>query len=266
MGIADWIDRIRKRRPQEMRLSPALSRKTTLVHDLTALPENDLRRLFLENTGGKITKWHHYLDIYDRWFSAFRGRTDLRLLEVGVHRGGSLRMWRDYFHPDAIIVGLDIHPRSKVHEAPDRNIFVEIGDQANPSDLDRVIETRGPFDIVIDDGGHTATQQATSFNRLYGDGLNDGGVYVVEDLHTSYWPEFQDAERSFIDFVKPLVDRLHEPFLDNHSELRFRQGHREQLQSMDVSAFCANTRSITFYDSMVIFEKRRKAMPVSEIR
>jgi len=266
MGIADWIDRVLERRPQEMTLSPALSRETTIVHDLTGFAENDLRRLFLDNTGGKIAKWHHYLDIYDRWFSAFRGRTDLRLLEIGVYRGGSLRMWRDYFHPDAVIVGLDIDPDCKAQENAARNIFVEIGDQADPSILDRVIERRGPFDIIIDDGGHTAAQQVASFNRLYADGLNDRGLYLVEDLHACYWPEFHQADKSFIEFIKPLVDRLHEPYLDNPSEPRFREGHPEQMRSVDVSVFCANTHSITFYDSIVVFEKRRKAMPVSEIR
>ena len=259
-----------QRAPQGLReragLSSELTEETEIFRDMTCFPDNDLKRLFSKNESQEVYKWHHYFEIYDQWFSRFRQKPDLRVLEIGVFRGGSLRMWREYFHKDATVVGLDIEPSCKAYENPDRKIFVEIGDQTDESFLRSVAEKRGPFDIVIDDGGHTTAQQTISFCQLYSRALNDNGVYLVEDTHSNYWPEFQDAGKSFIDFAKDLVDRLHEPYFDERSILRFQEGRAEQLGSMKVSRFCADTHSISFYDSIVVFEKRRKSLPVVEIR
>ncbi len=256
--------RVPRRRLANSALSPELTRETEIVHDMSRFPANDLYRQFLNDTAKDIPKWHHYFEIYEQWFSGFRNRADLRLLEIGVARGGSLKMWRQYFHDKATIVGLDIDPSCKAYENADENIFIEIGDQIDTSFLEHVAKKFGPFDIILDDGGHTTAQQTISFNHLYANGLNDPGVYLVEDLQTNYWPEFQDADQSFVDFVKSLVDRLHECYLDNRSILSFQEGSPKQLRSMKVSSFCANTRSISFYDSVVVFEKRRKNVPVLE--
>jgi len=233
---------------------------------MTRIRETELRRYFLNNATQDLHKWHHYFEIYDQWFSGYRGRTDLRVLEIGVDRGGSLKMWRDYFHPEATIVGLDIETDCKAHEDPDRRVFVEIGDQADTPFLENVVERYGPFDIIIDDGGHTTAQQTISFKHLYANGLKDVGVYLVEDLHSNYWLMYQDAEQSFIDYAKSLVDALHETYSDHRTENYFQEGKTEQLRSIKVSEFCANTQSIAFYDSIVVFAKRRKSMPVSEIK
>ncbi|MDH3739712.1 MAG: class I SAM-dependent methyltransferase, partial [Alphaproteobacteria bacterium] len=119
----------------------------------------------MADTDKEMPKLHHYFEIYEQWFSPWRGREDVKLLEIGVARGGSLRMWRQYFHPGATIVGLDIDPDCKVHENAEENLFVEIGDQTDTSFLDDVIEKLGPFDIIVDDGGHTPAQQTISFNH-----------------------------------------------------------------------------------------------------
>ncbi len=185
------------------------------------------------------------------------------MLEIGVLDGGSLKLWRKYFDPGAKIVGLDINPECKRYEDAERNVFVEIGDQADPEFLARVQEKHGPFDIIIDDGGHTTAQQTISFNALYGS-LSDGGVYMVEDLHTNYWPAFVDSDISFIDFAKGLIDRLHEPYVGHESRKMFRMGHKQQITSAVVSEFCANTSTISFSDSVIVFKKDRKSLPVAE--
>ena len=66
-----------------------------------------LLHLFADNKKYVVHKWHHYIPIYDRYFSSFRGRK-VRFLEIGVSKGGSLQMWRAYFGKDAIIFGIDI--------------------------------------------------------------------------------------------------------------------------------------------------------------
>ena len=68
-------------------------------------PESELFDIFAADTN--VHKWHHYFEIYERHFSRFRDRP-IRMLEIGVFRGGSLRMWKQFFHPDSIIVGIDI--------------------------------------------------------------------------------------------------------------------------------------------------------------
>lgn len=258
------LARLPKRRLANSDLSPELTRETEIVHDMSRFPANDLYRQFLIDTAKDMPKPHHYFEIYEQWFSRFRNRVDLKLLEIGVARGGSLKMWRQYFHDKATIVGLDIDPGCKAYENADENIFIEIGDQTDTSFLKHVAEKFGPFDIILDDGGHTTAQQTISFNHLYANGLNDPGVYLVEDLQTNYWPEFQDADQSFIDFAKSLVDRLHEFYIKNRSIHSFQKGRPEQRRSMKVSRFCADTRSISFYDSVIVFEKRRKSVPVLE--
>ena len=157
------VSRVKKNRLAVSELSPELAQDTEIVHDMSRFRANDLQKFFMSNTAQGVEKWHHYFEVYDQWFSGYRNRTDLRVMEIGVSRGGSLRMWRDYFHPDATIVGLDIDANCKACEISDRGVFVEIGDQSDASFLEHVTKKLGPFDIIIDDGGHTAAQQTISF-------------------------------------------------------------------------------------------------------
>src|SRR5690606_7193808 len=71
--------------------------------------DGDLLRIYAGNTGAVVHKWHHYIPIYDRYFARFRN-TPVRFLEIGVSKGGSLQMWRQYLGPEARICGIDINP------------------------------------------------------------------------------------------------------------------------------------------------------------
>jgi hypothetical protein len=112
-------------------------------------------------------------------------RQDIRkVLEIGIFRGASLRMWRDYC-PNAVIHGFDRNVPPE--PLPDR-IEVHRGDQANRDALRRLLEATGSgFDLIIDDGGHTMEQQQVSLGVLFPH-LRPGGLYAVEDLHTSFMP------------------------------------------------------------------------------
>ena len=72
--------------------------------------EGPLLKIFAENKGLLVQKWHHYIPIYDKYFTAFRG-SKIRFLEIGVSDGGSLQMWREYFGKQAVIFGIDIDPK-----------------------------------------------------------------------------------------------------------------------------------------------------------
>ena len=199
----------------------------------------DLWRDFLTNPGRAIHKWPHYFPIYERHFAPWRGRS-LVFLEIGVAKGGSLEMWRRWFGPMAVIVGVDIDRRCAGRAGA--GVDVRIGDQSDPQFLQRVIDEFGVPDIVLDDGSHQMADIKASFDFLYPRiGLN--GVYMVEDLHTAYWKRFGgglDEPASFINIAKGLVDQLN-------------ADHAEGAITPD--AFTRQTLAIAFYDSVVVFEK-----------
>jgi len=238
-----------------------LTEKVT-VAEATDTPENELFDIFSADTN--VHKWHHYFDIYTKHFEAYRNRP-IRMLEIGVYRGGSLRMWKDYFHPNSTIVGIDIDKTCKDHEIADRKVFVRIGSQADPAFLTEVADEFGPFDIILDDGSHKTHHQNVSFGALFRDALRDGGCYMVEDVHTNYWLKHIDSEDTFIDLSKQMVDMIHEPYFDR-KETHFRHGHPDAVKQMELSYLAANIGSIAFYDSIVVFDKKHRVLPKSELR
>jgi hypothetical protein len=232
------------------------------VEAATDTPENELFDIFSADTN--VHKWHHYFDIYTKHFEAYRNRP-IRMLEIGVFRGGSLRMWKEYFHPDSTIVGIDIDKSCKDHEIADRKVFVRIGSQADPDFLARVNEEFGPFDIILDDGSHKTHHQNTSFGALFRPALVDGGCYMVEDVHTNYWLKHIDSEDTFIDLSKQMIDLMHEAYF-NHIETNFRHEHPDAFEQLDLSYLAANLGGIAFYDSIVVFDKKKRHLPKSELR
>lgn len=203
-----------------------------------------LHRYFLNNGEKRLHKWLHYFDIYERHFERHRDRP-IRMLEIGVHGGGSLRMWRDYFHGDSQIVGIDINPECAKHAFD--NIDIRIGSQDDTAFLSSVADEFGGFDIVLDDGSHVNSHVIKTFETLYGR-VSPSGTYLIEDMHTSYWPKFGGGlrkEGSFIEFAKSKIDEL------NAQHIR---------EGLDVSSITQTTDSIVFYDSVVVFERRPQGM------
>ena len=135
---------------------------------------------------------HGYTVVYEHLFAEYRERS-VRILEIGVFRGASLRTWYEYF-TGATIFGLDSRDVRQLRN--DRTTIFK-GDQENRTHLNRLIErSGGRFDIVIDDGGHRMSQQQVSLGCLF-PSLNPGGVYCIEDLLTSHDPAYgADADRS----------------------------------------------------------------------
>jgi cephalosporin hydroxylase len=195
--------------------------------------------LFQNNSGRIIHKWTHYFPIYERYFHQYIGKPVL-FIEIGVDKGGSLQMWKKCFGPLARIVGIDIMPDCKEFE--EEQIHIRIGDQSDPMFLQEIIEEFDTPDIVLDDGSHVMTDIISSFNFLY-PRIDRRGIYMVEDLHTAYWDEYQgglDREGTFIEKCKILIDELNA----EHT--------RGKLKETD---FSKTTLSMHFYDSVVVFEK-----------
>lgn len=153
---------------------------------------NDLEKYFTENTEKLIRKWKHYFDIYDRHFSRFRG-TDVHIVEFGVSHGGSLQMWKHYFGPKARVFGIDINPHCKTLEEEQIEIF--IGDQEDRTFLKSLTAKIPRIDILIDDGGHKMKQQINTYEEIF-PCIDKNGVYLCEDLLTSYWPQYGGGYKS----------------------------------------------------------------------
>lgn len=212
--------------------------------------ENPLEQYFRNNDGRLIHKWMHYFDIYHRHFEKFRGR-HVVVVEFGVSQGGSLQMWRDYFGDRATIYGIDIDERCAKLGGPDTHIL--IGDQEDRDFLRSVRERTGPIDVLIEDGGHTMAQQLATFEEMY-PLVKEGGVFLIEDLHTSYWEDYGGGYRrpgTFMRRAKQLTDQLN--------------AWHSQDSRLVVDEFTRTTRSMHFYDSIVVFEKDQVVEPHHEM-
>ncbi len=219
---------------------------------------------FLKNDRRDIYKWHHYFDVYEQHLRGYVG-TSFRFLEIGVLRGGSQRMWRDYFGAGATIVGIDIDQTCARLDG--RHGAVRIGDQTDAGFLASVCEEFGPFDVVIDDGGHEPSQQIQSFSYLYPD-VTENGVYIVEDTQTSFWPKRQDlgSKLTFVNLALEAASRLSEPHYERRMLDRYGKPPGERPGEVTASCLAATTHGVHFYDSIIVFEKGKKSEPWHEIR
>lgn len=202
-----------------------------------------LWRLFRENTDKVIFKMNHYFPIYQRHFSKFQD-DDIVFLEIGVNHGGSLSMWSKFFGPRATIIGIDINPSCKIHEDKINRTFVRIGDQSDPKFLQSIIDEFGIPDAILDDGSHQMDHVLSSFNFFYKK-MNMKAVYMVEDMHTAYFSDYGgglESPNNFINISKNYIDQLNAMYTNGQ---------------LDVDWFTSSTFGISFYNSIVCFEKGR---------
>ncbi|HZV68041.1 MAG TPA: class I SAM-dependent methyltransferase [Saprospiraceae bacterium] len=204
---------------------------------------NDLEKYFRQNNKRLIHKYMHYFDVYERHFSKYRNK-EIVILEIGVSQGGSLQMWKEYFGEKAMIYGIDVDPNCKSLE--EKNIKIFIGSQSDRKFLREVKAQIPPVDILIDDGGHTMVQQTVSFEELF-DSIKEDGIYLCEDLHTSYWARYGGGHKrkgSFIEYSKNFIDDLN--------------AYHSKQGSLRVNSFTNSVDSIHYYDSIIVIEKKKR--------
>jgi hypothetical protein len=127
---------------------------------------------------------HGFIDVYEPYFNNMS--ESKHILEIGVYYGGSLKYLSDKFK-DGNIYGIDIEDKTQYDE---ERIKTYIVNQEDRNALNKFLEeTNVEFDIIIDDGGHTMKQQQVSFGTLF-KRLKKGGIYILEDLHTSRLDNF----------------------------------------------------------------------------
>lgn len=146
-----------------------------------------------------------YFQVYEELFRDFVGKPVV-FVEVGVLNGGSLFMWREYFGPQARIIGVDLNPAAKRWES--EGFEIHIGSQSDPNFWKTFFTQIGDIDVLLDDGGHTNAQQIVT-TAMALPHVRNGGLVVVEDTHASYMSEFGNPSKySFDSFAKRIVDSV----------------------------------------------------------
>jgi hypothetical protein len=189
-------------------------------------------------------KWSNYFDIYEDLFKKFINKK-IKIVEIGIGDGGSLFMWKNFFGQKAKIIGIEQNPNAKKLEKHGFQIF--IGDQSNPNFWKNFFKKVGKIDILIDDGGHTNLQQITTLMESI-QNINDGGMIVVEDTHTSFMKDkgFKNPSNySFINFTTSLIENIH---------------RRNPMLKKNMNYFSKKIYSLEFYDSITVVHIAKKKL------
>lgn len=202
---------------------------------------------------------HWYTQHYTKHFRRFKYKR-IKLLEIGVGGyddpragGASLRVWKRYF-PFGDIFAIDIHDKSALQE---NRIRILQGSQVDAAFLQTLCNEHGPFDIIIDDGSHLNEHIIETFKMLFPH-VKDGGLYVIEDLQTSYWEDFGgdsndlNNPRTAMNYLKGLTDCL------NHQEIP-NENYKENY-------FDKKIVGLHFYHNLVFIEKDDNDEPSNAVR
>ena len=219
----------------------------------------NLYQLYQEHDNNVSDKWTHYLHEYDNKFAVYRNMP-INLLEIGIQNGGSLEIWAKYFDQGKTFVGCDINVNCNNLVYEDPRISLIIGN-ANSDEVKNLIITKATkYDLIIDDGSHTSSDIIRSFDKYY-DLLEYGGTYVVEDLHCSYWNEFDGGiynPYSSISFFKKMIDTInHESWFNNTTRESFLRGFKEKYNLNLSEQLLSTISSIEFSNSLCFIKKRK---------
>jgi len=202
--------------------------------------------------------WLGYADHYEAHLPrpTSKKKQPIRMLEIGVQSGGSVRLWKKCYGEQLHFTGLDIDNRCKRMKNKKENIHIVIGSQTNTSFLSQVCEKYGPFDIVIDDGGHTAHMIRTTMAAMLPSEacMREKSVYVVEDTHTM---SKCNDEKSYCGDPTDISSIPCDAFLQQHSQ--WFSISNPALHLVKETAWAARVVSVHLYDSMIFYELGTKS-------
>ena len=176
--------------------------------------------------------WKYAHTSFDRFYPTYLEpyRTKyFRLLEIGLDTGQGSLLWAEYF-PCATLIGLEFNTSHTSSPGASQLYKTIVGDQGNRTFLetDFLHQTEGgSFDVIIDDGGHHYEQQRTSYEVLFERALNPGGLYIIEDIETSYYRTNlslydrpisrggPNEPNTIVNQFKQVVDVVNKKFFDN---------------------------------------------------
>jgi hypothetical protein len=130
---------------------------------------------------------HNYLGLYEEVLGELRNK-EVKILEIGISSGASLKMWEEYF-TNGKIFGADINTEEwRTREFSSRGIFFDTEKTTtlvvNQEKSVELLSLPDELDVIIDDGGHTMFQQQNTLKTIFHK-LKHAGIYILEDLHTS---------------------------------------------------------------------------------
>lgn len=213
---------------------------------------------FYKNHTGKVSdKWTLYLREYERLLSPYREQA-ISLLEIGIQNGGSLEIWSQYFPNAMKFVGCDINPDCAKLIYEDPRIVVIVGDATTPETQAKVLRESGCFDLIIEDGSHTSSDIVKAFARYF-PALKNGGIFIAEDLHCSYWKDYEGGifqPYSSIAFFKYLADIVnHEHWGVERSRAQLIDGFRNAINIEFEESLLAQISSVEFINSICVVRK-----------
>ncbi len=216
-----------------------------------------LNSLYVNHQGKVSDKWANYLEAYNQHFLSYKNKP-IRLLEIGIQNGGSLEIWSQYFEQAEALVGCDINPDCIKLKYDDARIAVVVAD-ANLDNAERdIILHSSSFDIVIDDGSHHSGDIVRTFARYFKH-LNEDGLFVAEDLHCSYWAEFDGGcydPYSSLSFFKKLVDITNfEHWSDGVSRVQFLDGFSKKYSVEFSEELLSTIQTVEFSNSLCFIRK-----------
>ncbi|NRB21172.1 class I SAM-dependent methyltransferase [Candidatus Dependentiae bacterium] len=235
---------------------------TILFYCSSVLAADPLSELAVKYGTDKGPIWHNYTPIYHNHFTQLRDKS-IKFLEIGFWKGASAHMWEEYF-PNAELHFIDINQKLFKEYGQDlsRRCFFHVVNQSDSSQIDNFInKVNIKFDIILDDGGHTMTQQINTFKALF-PYVKAGGIYIIEDLHTSYWEKYyknmptdtiQAKKGTTVAFFKRLIDDVNVVGA-RIARANFEKCPEKTLQTLNY--FQKNIKSIHFYDSLCFVIKR----------
>lgn len=256
--------------------------------NFTAKPAQELAPLWQEGMLNPLQLWlagyqtgptwegrDTMLDVFHRHLHRFRGKP-VTVVEIGPRGGGgSLAMWRDYLGPHATVLGVVADEKYLRLEHLLPGVAIVVGDRGDREFLRRVAQRSGRIDVLLDSGGGGGgaahAHQVAAFEELFPRLAPDGGVFICDGLHTSYWPESGGGWRrasTYVEYLKGLIDKL-----NGYHVLHYKILFGKSLDSApagrppsDVAAFARSTNNMHFYDGAVVIEKRvREGLPTDSM-
>lgn len=219
------------------------------------------RQIFESHLGKLSDKWESYIPIYDKIYAEFQGR-DINILEIGVQNGGSLEVSAKYFDLAKNIVGVDINEDCRRLTFEDTRVSVIIGDATHSNVEEKITKISEQYDIIVDDGSHTSSDIIKTFYRYFPK-LSEGGIYIVEDLHASYWEAFEGGlsyELSSISFFKKIIDIInYEHWGNNCERTEIFQNFATKFDVEIDETELAKIKSIQFINSLCILRKGKES-------
>ena len=201
---------------------------------------------------------HFYHRFYPKYLESFRSFPEnFGMIEIGVEREKSLLTWLDYFEK-AFVYGIDIN----IEKKGERYEIFKV-DQSQSSQLEKFEKqlSRKIF-FILDDGSHIPEHQLLTFDRFFKNLLLPGGVYIIEDIETSYWKRGGlfgyntnygiNHPKSVIEVFKKIVDYINQEFLSLSDQANLMAFIHEKISPETLSLI----QSISFAQNCIVITKK----------